>query len=62
VSCVIVGSGPLEPELRQLSESLGLQDAVRFPGLMAVEDVIELFSGMHLLVQPSKTAADGDME
>jgi colanic acid/amylovoran biosynthesis glycosyltransferase len=62
VSCVVVGGGPLEPELRRLSESLGLQDVVQFPGLMPVEDVIELFSGMHLLVQPSKTAADGDME
>jgi colanic acid/amylovoran biosynthesis glycosyltransferase len=62
VSCVVVGGGPLEPELRRLSESLGLQDVVCFPGLMAVEEVIERFSDTHLLVQPSKTAADGDME
>lgn len=62
VSCVIVGGGPLEPELRRLRESLGLQDVVEFRGLMPLEEVVNLFSKMHLLVQPSKTAADGDME
>lgn len=62
VTCVVVGGGPLEPELRRMSDLLGLEDVVRFPGLMAVEDVIDLFADMHVLVQPSKTAADGDME
>jgi colanic acid/amylovoran biosynthesis glycosyltransferase len=61
-SCVIVGAGPLESELHHLRDSLGLQDVVRFAGLMAMEDVIELFHEAHLLVQPSKSAADGDME
>jgi colanic acid/amylovoran biosynthesis glycosyltransferase len=62
VRCTIVGGGPLEPELRQLADSLGLQDVVRFPGLMAIEEIIDLFAETHVLVQPSKTAADGDME
>ncbi len=62
VSCVIVGGGPLEPELHELSVSLGLDDVVRFAGLRPVEEVVQLFTDMHLLVQPSKTAADGDME
>ena len=62
VTCDVVGGGPLDPELRELAASLGLDDVVRFRGFMPVEDVIGLFPAVHVLVQPSKTAADGDME
>jgi colanic acid/amylovoran biosynthesis glycosyltransferase len=62
VTCDIVGGGPLEPELRALSASLGVDDIVRFRGFMPVERVIDLLGDAHVLVQPSKTAADGDME
>jgi colanic acid/amylovoran biosynthesis glycosyltransferase len=62
ISCVIVGGGPLEDDLRRLSSQLGVEDAVDFRGFMTVEDVVRLFAEMHVLVQPSKTAANGDME
>ena len=62
VSCSIVGGGPLNQELRALAGSLGLHDAVEFRGFMRMEDVLRLFGEAHVLVQPSKTAADGDME
>jgi len=62
VRCTVIGGGPLEVELRSLAESLGVADIVEFGGYMPVERVIELFGDMHVLVQPSKTAADGDME
>lgn len=62
VSCVLVGGGVLEPELRELAQSLGLQDVVRFAGPLPLEEVVDLFGEMHALVAPSKTAADGDME
>lgn len=62
IKCTIVGGGPLEQELRRLCESLDLQDVVHFAGMMPLEDVVQLFARSHVLVQPSKTAADGDME
>jgi colanic acid/amylovoran biosynthesis glycosyltransferase len=62
VSCEIVGGGPLEPELRALTESLDLFSTVTFRGFMPIEEILELFDEMHVFVQPSKTAADGDME
>jgi colanic acid/amylovoran biosynthesis glycosyltransferase len=60
--CTLVGGGPLDSELRDLAASLGLSDTVRFTGLIPVEQVIELIDEAHVLVAPSKTAADGDME
>ena len=62
ISCTLVGGGPLEADLRRLCESLDLEDVVHFAGMMPLEDVVQLFASMHVLVQPSKTAADGDME
>lgn len=60
--CVVVGGGPEEEDLLRLRDSLGLQDAVEFAGFMPVDDVIGLFERSHVLLAPSKTARDGDME
>ena len=60
--CSIIGSGPLDGQLRELVQSLGLQRDVEFKGSMKVEDIIQFLPGMHIMVQPSKTAKDGDME
>jgi colanic acid/amylovoran biosynthesis glycosyltransferase len=60
--CTIVGGGELDQELRALHASLGLEDIASFAGYLAVEDMIRLFGEQHALVQPSKTAANGDME
>jgi colanic acid/amylovoran biosynthesis glycosyltransferase len=60
--CSIVGDGPLEADLRALRSTLALEDTVEFLGSLPVEDVIDRFPAMHLMVQPSKTAHDGDME
>ena len=62
IRCTIVGGGPLELELERLAESLGLAETVRFTGFLPVEEVIELMATAHVLMAPSKTAADGDME
>jgi colanic acid/amylovoran biosynthesis glycosyltransferase len=62
LSCVIVGAGPLDSELRLLAQSLEIEDLVRFEGAQPVERVVELMHDAHVLVAPSKTAADGDME
>jgi|GEM_PF-1516688 len=47
----IAGSGPSEPELRNLTTELGVSDRVHFLGWR--EDIRELLSGWHLLVIPS---------
>jgi glycosyltransferase involved in cell wall biosynthesis len=58
----LIGGGPEELKLKELVSAKGLQDCVEFKGPMPVERIIESFMSMHLFVQPSKTAADGDME
>jgi colanic acid/amylovoran biosynthesis glycosyltransferase len=60
--CSIVGGGPLDAELRQLADSLGLSDVINFDGYMKIDDIIRLLGEKHIMVQPSKTADDGDME
>lgn len=62
VTCSIVGGGPLDEELRALHASLGLDGVARFEGYLPVEKLIDHFADKHVLVQPSKTAANGDME
>jgi colanic acid/amylovoran biosynthesis glycosyltransferase len=62
ITCAIVGGGPLEDDLRRLHASLDLGGVVTFEGYKSVEEVIVSFDHAHALVQPSKTAADGDME
>lgn len=60
--CSVIGGGPLEEELRRLTSSLGLRDVVDFKGYLKIEDIVELLLKKHIMVQPSKTARDGDME
>jgi colanic acid/amylovoran biosynthesis glycosyltransferase len=60
--CSIVGSGQMDGQLRELTLSLGLRSDVEFKGSMKIEDIIALLPEMHIMVQPSKTAKDGDME
>jgi len=60
--CLIIGDGPLKEEIHSLADNLKLNDVVEFRGYLKLEKVIELFKKMHLFVQPSKTAKDGDME
>lgn len=60
--CTIVGDGPLREKIYGLTEKLKLKNLVEFKGYMKIENIIEFFKKMHLFVQPSKTASDGDME
>lgn len=47
----LVGTGPLEEEIRQMAASLGISDAVRFLGVRG--DVNSLLMGMDAFVFPS---------
>lgn len=48
---LIIGSGPLEKELKEFSQSLGLNGSVIFTGLR--KDIPELFKSIDILVLPS---------
>ena len=58
----LIGGGPEESKLKELVSAKGLNDCVEFKPPMAVERIVQSFMTMHLFVQPSQTAADGEME
>jgi glycosyltransferase involved in cell wall biosynthesis len=58
----LVGSGPLEPEVRELVHAAGLGDRVRFHGDQPEDAVRRMVAGSDALVQPSVVAPDGDMD
>jgi colanic acid/amylovoran biosynthesis glycosyltransferase len=60
--CSIIGSGPLQEKLKQLALSLHLEDIVEFKGAMKIEDIIPLFLEQQIMISPSKTSRNGDME
>ena len=60
--CSVIGGGPLEQEMRDLTASLGLKDIVEFKGYLTIERIVDLLLKKQIMVQPSKTAANGDME
>jgi len=51
VQFLIIGDGPLQPELRSLATALGIADKVCFAGLR--EDVRTILPAIDILVQPS---------
>jgi glycosyltransferase involved in cell wall biosynthesis len=50
---IILGDGPLEPELRRLSETLGIMGSVEFAGM--VHNVSKYLKETHLFILPSRT-------
>jgi colanic acid/amylovoran biosynthesis glycosyltransferase len=60
--CRIVGTGPLEEKLRDLTKALQLSDTVRFLGSLSYAGFIQELEKADIFVQPSVTAANGDNE
>jgi colanic acid/amylovoran biosynthesis glycosyltransferase len=58
----LVGDGPLERKLRGLVGELGIGAAVRFRGALDHQASLKALADAHLLIQPSRTASDGDTE
>lgn len=58
---VIAGSGPLEPELRDLARRLGVEGRVCFAGFLGQAELRDLFASAHVFLHPSETAG-GDTE
>jgi len=50
---IILGSGPLDHELKKLTESLGVIDSVIFMGM--IENVMEYIQNADLFILPSRT-------
>jgi glycosyltransferase involved in cell wall biosynthesis len=59
---VIVGDGPLAPQLEAAVRAEGLESAVSFPGPLPHAEVAALLAVADVLMAPSVTTADGDRE
>lgn len=58
----IIGSGPLDANLRELAEVLKVGSSVRFLGALTSKEVLREIDGAAVLVAPSVTASTGDKE
>jgi colanic acid/amylovoran biosynthesis glycosyltransferase len=58
----LVGDGPLLEPLRAKVASLGLADAVSFPGFLNQKQLRALAQTCHIFLHPSETPADGNRE
>jgi glycosyltransferase involved in cell wall biosynthesis len=59
---VIIGEGPLRPQLQARAQALALGDRVQFLGAQSHEAVLDWMARASLFCLPSITAADGDTE
>lgn len=59
---VLAGEGPLREELQHQAATLGLEEAVQFPGHLAPVDLAREMHRAHIFLHPSKTARDGNSE
>jgi colanic acid/amylovoran biosynthesis glycosyltransferase len=60
--CQIIGSGPLEAELRTQIATLGLADVVEMPGARGEDEVRTSLSQARVFVLPCVTEQDGGMD
>ncbi len=62
VEYTIIGEGPLKSRLERLRRKLRLSESVFLTGWQSHGEIIERMSRAHILLAPSVTASDGDME
>ncbi|NMX21369.1 hypothetical protein C5S30_02805 [ANME-1 cluster archaeon GoMg4] len=58
----IVGSGPLESELKELAKSLNLENSVKFLGSLDGDSLLDELSKATIFVLPCVKAENGDMD
>lgn len=58
----IIGKGPLEDELKNQAEKIGVKDKIVFVGPKSHEELPEILASADLFVAPSIIAKDGDQE
>jgi glycosyltransferase involved in cell wall biosynthesis len=60
--CAIVGKGPLEPSLRELIRSLGVERRVELAGPVPRERLLELYPRAAVFAAPCVVAGDGNRD
>lgn len=60
--CVIIGDGPLRMPLQDLAREQRVDGIVAWTGFLQQEDMLKRLDAADIYIQPSKTAASGDME
>jgi colanic acid/amylovoran biosynthesis glycosyltransferase len=58
----IIGDGPCLDGAQKLSADLGVEHCVRFLGSVSYDEYNALLKKVHIGIQPSRTAPDGDTE
>ena len=58
----LIGDGPIRGELEALVRDLGIGDLVERPGFVPYANLPDYFAASHVLIQPSRTARNGDSE
>jgi colanic acid/amylovoran biosynthesis glycosyltransferase len=59
---VLAGEGPLESRLKEMTQRLGITQAVRYPGFLGQQELSAAFRSAHLFLHPSQTTNAGDQE
>lgn len=59
---LVVGSGPYEAALKAQAEALGIADRVIFAGLVAEEDLVDMYRLGDVFVMPNRELPNGDTE
>ena len=62
LECRLVGSGPLDPQLRRRAEARGVASRIEFSGAQTQERIRSWMSTATLFVLPSQVAADGNRD
>lgn len=58
----LVGDGPERPAIEQAVDEAGLGDLTEFVGVVTYSSVLQQLDECDVILQPSRTAADGDSE
>jgi len=58
----VIGSGPMESDLKKLVEELRIDDSVIFHGSCNRVEIFEFYKKTSIFILPSVIASDGDME
>jgi len=62
VHLTLVGAGELEAEILALIAELGVEENIDLPGFVPFDQLPELIGNSHAMIQPSRTASNGDSE
>lgn len=62
INYTIIGGGPLEEEYRTYINSKGLSNYIELIGWRTQEEIVEIMENSHIMLLPSITSNDGDME